>query len=125
MSTLGTGPKWRRGQRSGAVRVWPGGMRAGSTPSGTRLRLNNEAIRKASIGAPLARAPREFTPKALSSWGCLYSALCAQCDDCGPVAQLGERVNRTHEVRGSTPLRSTRVQATEVLFDSTNTFGSV
>src|SRR5713101_8551603 len=42
MSVWGTGPKWRSGHRSGAVRVWPGGMRAGSTPSGTRFLLNNE-----------------------------------------------------------------------------------
>src|SRR5690348_17804205 len=91
MSVLGTGPKWRSGQRSGAVRVWPGGMRAGSTPSGRRLLLKKEATRRASIGAPL------------------YSAFTARCDDCGPVAQLGARVNRTHEVRGSNPLRSTKI----------------
>jgi hypothetical protein len=28
---------------------------------------------------------------------------------CGPVAQLGARVNRTHEVRGSNPLGSTKL----------------
>src|SRR5438132_4094596 len=50
MSVLGTGPKWRRGQRSGAVSVWPGGIRAGSTPSGTRLLLKNEAT-AGSIGS--------------------------------------------------------------------------
>src|SRR5712691_3409174 len=97
MSVLGTGPKWRRGQRSGAVRVWPGGMRFGSTPSGTRLRLNNEAIRKASIGAQL------------------YSQVGAPCDCCGPVAQLGERVNRTHEARGSNPLGSTNVLSQDIV----------
>src|SRR6266550_6898714 len=56
MSVFGTGPKWRSGQRSGAVRVWPGGMRAGSTPSGTRLFLKKEATqgeyRSAGILAP-------------------------------------------------------------------------
>src|SRR5438309_3763001 len=43
MSVFGTGPKCRSGQRSGAVRVRPGGIRAGSTPSGTRLLLKKEA----------------------------------------------------------------------------------
>ena len=31
----------------------------------------------------------------------------------GAIAQLGERVNRTHEVRGSNPLSSTRVRPSE------------
>src|SRR3989440_12555612 len=88
MSVFGTGPKCRSGHRSGAVSVWPGGMRAGSTPSGIRLRLNRDAIsgeyRSAGI-LPIRRF--EF--------------------GCGPVAQLGERVNRTHEARGSNPLGST------------------
>jgi len=44
MSVFGTGPKCRSGHRSGAVRVWPGGMRDASTPSGTRLPLNKNAI---------------------------------------------------------------------------------
>src|SRR5437868_10771667 len=44
MSILGTGPKWSRGQRSGAVRVCPGGIREGSTPSGGCLLLKNDAI---------------------------------------------------------------------------------
>src|SRR5262245_1437166 len=96
MSVLGTGPKWRSGQRSGAVSVWPGGMRAGSTPSGTRLRLKREGMRKPSIGARV------------------YSLFSARCDCCGPVAQLGERVNRTHEARGSNPLGSTLLKLTDL-----------
>src|SRR5262245_10497055 len=37
MGALGSGPNVSTGQRSGAVRVWPGGTRPGSTPSGSRL----------------------------------------------------------------------------------------
>src|SRR5256884_9869809 len=89
MSVLGTGPKWRSGQRSGAVSVWPGGMRAGSTPSGMRLLLKSEATsgeyRKLRV----------------------YSHFSALRELCGPVAQLGARLNRTQEVRGSNPLGST------------------
>src|SRR5579859_598406 len=44
MSVVGTGPKCSRGQRSGAVSVWPGGMRAGSTRSGRRLFLKRKAM---------------------------------------------------------------------------------
>src|SRR6266705_4286410 len=32
----------------------------------------------------------------------------------GPVAQLGERVNRTHEARGSNPLGSTPLKLTDL-----------
>ena len=38
---------------------------------------------------------------------------CARPAQCGSVAQLGERVNRTHEVRGSNPLGSTNLKLTE------------
>src|ERR1041385_9258092 len=89
MSVLGTGPKWSNGQRSGAVSVWPGGIREGSTPSGTRFRLKNDAI------------SAEYRDAAILAFS-------ARCDCCGPVAQLGERVNRTHEARGSNPLGSTK-----------------
>ena len=33
----------------------------------------------------------------------------------GPVAQLGERYNRTVEVKGSSPFRSTEIQETPAL----------
>src|SRR5205823_7346637 len=39
----------------------------------------------------------------------VYSASGLKSSLCGPVAQLGERVNRTHEARGSNPLGSTKV----------------
>src|SRR3989441_9695408 len=89
MSVLGTGPKWRSGQRSGAVSVWPGGMRAGSTPSGMRLLLKSEAT------------SGEYRKRRV------YSHFSALRELCGPVAQLGARLNRTQEVRGSNPLGST------------------
>src|SRR2546422_10209081 len=89
MSVLGTGPKWRSGHRSGAVRVCPGGMRDGSTPSGMRLLLKSRAT------------SGEYRKRRV------YSHFSALCKLCGPVAQLGARVNRTHEVRGSNPLGST------------------
>src|SRR5579859_880226 len=95
MSVFGTGPKCNRGQRSGAVSVCPGGMRAGSTPSGTRLFLKRKAI-VASIGTS-RRGPA--VPRSMAYWP--FPKLR------GPVAQLGERVNRTHEARGSNPLGST------------------
>src|SRR6266511_809378 len=59
-------------------------MRARSTPSGTRLLLKNAAI------------PAEYR-----SAGIL--AFRSRRHERGPVAQLGERVNRTHEARGSSP----------------------
>src|SRR5260221_3402091 len=49
MSVLGTGPKCSSGHLSGAVSVWPGGMRDGSTPSGRRLLLKRNDM-LASIG---------------------------------------------------------------------------
>src|SRR5689334_1962610 len=88
MSIFGTGPKWSSGQRSGAVRVWPGGIREGSTPSGTRFRLKNDAIPAEYRDAVILACQRSVRRR-------------------GPVAQLGERVNRTHEARGSNPLGST------------------
>lgn len=38
----------------------------------------------------------------------LLGKLCYICCRPGPVAQLGARLDRTQEVRGSNPLRSTR-----------------
>ena len=35
--------------------------------------------------------------------------------ECGPVAQLGERVNGIHEVVGSTPIGSTKLDKAENL----------
>src|SRR2546428_13412532 len=70
MSVLGTGPKLRSGQRSGAVRVWPGGMRAGSTPAGTRLLLKNDATQGEYRDAGILRfRPRVVTLRARSSAG--------------------------------------------------------
>src|SRR5579864_2888976 len=104
MSTLGTGPKCRRGQRSGAVSVWPGGIRDASTPSGTFLVRDRKGIwRVYEHGARprLFRAGPDLSPAILA----LRST--PTCD--GPVAQLGARLNRTQEVRGSNPLGSTFV----------------
>src|SRR2546426_7382943 len=64
-------------------------MRAGSTPSGMRLLLKSEAT------------SGEYRKRRV------YSHFSALRELCGPVAQLGARVNRTHEVRGSNPLGST------------------
>src|SRR6267378_2806732 len=70
MSVWGTGPKLSSGHRSGAVRVWPGGMRAGSTPSGTRLLLKNDATQGEYRDAGILRfRPREVTLWARSSAG--------------------------------------------------------
>src|SRR5437899_8334220 len=70
ISVLGTGPKWRSGHRSGAVSVWPGGMRAGSTPSGMRLLLNRDATQGEYRDAGILRfRPLEVTLWARSSAG--------------------------------------------------------
>src|SRR5438309_11763673 len=64
MSIFGTGPKCRRGHRSGAVRVWPGGIRAGSTPAGTRLLLKNDATQGEYRDAGILR----FRPRVVTLW---------------------------------------------------------
>src|SRR5215831_7936622 len=58
-SVFGTGPKWSSGQRSGAVSVWPGGTRAGSTPSGSRFRFAPEPIAKSAATRRLLAGDRE------------------------------------------------------------------
>ena len=61
-------------------------------------------------GADEAERPRHPTPTSLTRIGRARK----QPRD-GAVAQMGERCNRTAEVRGSNPLSSTNVKAEKIL----------
>jgi hypothetical protein len=70
------------------------------------IRLTRDA--KTVTIKQLERGPANVSGAVVFRWsGCEGSAVFSRARPCGAVAQLGERLDRTQEVRGSTPLSST------------------